>query len=143
MSVHRIHVFISHSWAYSDHYDTLSGWIFDERWSMGQASLELRDYSVPRHDPIHDAPNSRALQEAIFARISRSHIVIIPTGVYASYSSWIRKEIAGAQGYAKPILAVYPWGQQRSSDLVLGSADRTVGWNKKPLIRAIWELYRA
>jgi hypothetical protein len=111
MSVHRIHVFISHSWAYSDHYDTLSAWIFEENWSTGQASLDLRDYSVPRHDPIHDAPNSQALRDAIFARIRRSHVVVIPTGVYASYSSWIKKEIDGAKGYGKPILAVYPWGQ--------------------------------
>lgn len=143
MSVHRIHVFISHSWAYATHYDTLSAWVFEERWSTGQASLDFRDYSVPRDDPIHNAPNSKALRDAIFARISRSHVVIIPAGMYASYSSWIRNEIDGAKGYAKPILAVYPWGQQRSSDLVLSSADRTVGWNKKPLIRAIWELYRS
>ncbi len=38
MSTRQIHVFISHSWAYSNHYDTLSKWIFNKRWSVGQAS---------------------------------------------------------------------------------------------------------
>jgi len=27
MSARQIHIFISHSWSYSGHYDTLSDWI--------------------------------------------------------------------------------------------------------------------
>lgn len=93
MSTRQVHVFISHSWTYSDHYDTLADWIFGGRWSVGQASLDLRDYSVPRHDPIHNAPNARALQAAVFDKIGRSHVVVIPTGMYANYSDWIQQEI--------------------------------------------------
>ncbi len=46
MSTKQIHVFISHAWAYSEDYDTLAKWIFEEKWSSGQASLDFRNYSV-------------------------------------------------------------------------------------------------
>ena len=53
MSTHQIHVFISHAWSYSNHYETLASWIFEKDWSVGQASLDFRDFSVPKDDPIH------------------------------------------------------------------------------------------
>lgn len=141
MSIRQIHVFISHAWAHSHHYDTLASWIFGERWSVGQASLDFRDFSVPRENPIHHAPSSKALRDAIFNKIARSHVVVIPTGMYANYSEWIQKEIDGALAYEKPILAVTPWGQKRNAGTVLEYADMDVGWNKEPLIHAIWDLY--
>ena len=143
MSKHQIHIFISHSWTYSDHYNTLASWIFDQNWSVGQASLDLRDFSVPRDDPIHNASTERQLREAIFRQIVRSHVVVIPTGMYANYSKWIRKEIDGANQGAKPILAVNPWGQLRTSSIVSAAATETVGWNSKSVIAGIWSLYRA
>lgn len=142
MSSHQIHIFISHAWAYSNHYDTLSSWIFGENWSVGQASLIFKDYSVPKNDPIHNAPNDTQLKNAIFNKISRSHVVVIPSGMYANYSKWIKKEIEGSKAYSKPILAVNPFGQQKKSGTVLNNADEAVGWNKKPVIDAIWNLYR-
>ena len=62
MSTKRVHVFISHAWKHSEHYETLSKWIFGESWSRGQVSLEFHDYSVPKDDPIHDAPTVDAQQ---------------------------------------------------------------------------------
>lgn len=141
MSNRQIHVFISHAWTHSHHYDTLASWIFSERWSVGQAALDFRDFSVPQNNPIHNAPNSKALRDAIFNQIARSHVVVIPTGMYANHSEWIKKEMHGAKAYEKPILAVIPWGQQKNSGVVLDNADMDVGWNKKPLVRAIWDLY--
>lgn len=141
MSTRQIHVFISHAWSYSEHYDTLASWIFNERWSVGQASLDFRDYSVPKSNPIHSAGSTQQLRDAIFNQISRSHVVVIPSGMYANYSKWIQKEIDGAKGYKKPILAVNPWGQQKKSGVVLDNADEGVGWNKQSLINAIWKLY--
>lgn len=141
MSTHQVHVFISHSWAYSNHYATLEKWIFGEKWSSGRASIDFRDFSVPKSSPIHNAPTDRELQAAIYGQIARSHIVVIPTGMYAHYSKWIRKEIDGANAYRKPILAVNPWGQQRGASVVAAAAASTVGWNKEPLVRAIWDLH--
>lgn len=142
MSTRQIHVFISHSWAYSEDYDTLEQWIFGETWSSGQASLDFRNYSVPKHDPIHNAKNAGELRAAIYNQISRSHVVVIPTGMYATYSKWIQQEISGANFYAKPILAVVPRGQKRESGVVVNNAERDVGWTKNGVVRAIWELYR-
>ena len=63
--------------------------------------------------------------------------------MYATYSNWIQKEIDGAKAYGKPIVAVNPWGQQRKAGVVLSNADIGAGWNKQPLIDAIWQLYYA
>ncbi len=141
MSTHQIHVFISHSWSYSGHYQTLADWIFKQSWRIGQASLYLHDYSVPKTDPILNASNDRQLQDAIYTQISRSHVIVIPTGMYSNYSKWIGKEINGAGVYGKPILAVNPWGQQRTSSTVGAAAAKTVGWNSNSVVDGIWELY--
>lgn len=143
MSVRQIHVFISHAWAYSEHYDTLQNWIFKNSWSVGQASLDFRDFSIPKNDPIHNAPNLRALQSKIFAKIALSHVVVIPTGMYANYSKWIKKELTGAQQKGKPVLAVECWGKKRHSSVVLEYADKSCGWNKDGVISSIWELYKS
>jgi hypothetical protein len=141
MSTHQVHVFISHSWAYSKHYECLANWVFERSWRSGQASIRFCDFSVPRSDPIHNAPTDRQLREAIYGKIRRSHVVVIPTGMYASYSRWIQKEVEGAIVYGKPILAVNPWGQERKSSVVHASASRYVGWNAKSVAQGIWDLY--
>ncbi len=142
MSIYQVHVFISHAWAYSDHYKTLATWIFKENWSVGQASLKFLDYSVPKDDPIHNAGNDNQLKEAIYNKISRSHVIVIPSGMYATYSKWIKKEINGAKYYGKPILAVNPFGQEKKPGIVMDNADEAVGWNKKSVINGIWNLYK-
>jgi len=141
MSTRQIHVFISHAWSYSEHYETLEKWIFKENWSVGSASLDFRDFSIPKSHPIHNAKNAEALRLAIYNQIAQSHVIVIPTGMYANYSEWIQKEIDGAKGYVKPILAVNPWGQQRASGVVVENSDKHVGWNKQSVIDGIWELY--
>ena len=103
-------VFVSYHTPYTGHYVTLADWTFDQGWHVGQTSLDMRNYSVPKNDPIHNATSDRQLREAIYGQISRSHAVVIPTGMYAHYSKWIQKEIEGAQLYQKPILAVNPCG---------------------------------
>ena len=143
MSTRQIHVFISHSWAYSGHYKTLADWIFNKNWSVGRASLDFRDFSVPQSDPILNAKNDSQLRKALYNQIARSHVIVIPTGMYTNYSKWIQKEIDGANGYSKPILAVNPWGAQRTSSTVSSAAVKTVGWNSKSVVNGIWELYKS
>ena len=140
---HQISVFISHSWSYSDHYDTLSDWIFGDNWNVDGVPLTFYDQSVPKDDPIHNAPNAEALKRAIFERIVNSHIVVIPTGMYVNYSDWIGTEIDGARHYSRPILAVDPWGQKKSSSVVLQNAAHDVGWTKKGVVGGIWQLFKA
>ncbi|RJF84583.1 nuclease [Azospirillum cavernae] len=142
MSTYQLHIFISHSWSYSGHYEKLAEWIFETNWSFGQASVNFLDFSVPKSDPIYNAPTDRALKDAIYAKIARSHVVMIPTGMYANYSKWIQKEIDGSNAYNKPILGVDPWSQIRTASVVQRAARLTVGWNSKSVAQGIWDLYR-
>lgn len=141
MSTHQIHVFISHSWTHSEHYAKLAEWIFDGNWQVGHVSLNFLDLSVPRDHPIHFAPTSDQLLQAISWKIDQCHVVVIPMGMYAQYSTWIQKEIQSARELAKPILAVNPWGQQRSASVVRNAATKCVGWNSDSIVEGIWELY--
>lgn len=141
MSTHQIHVFISHAWNYSEVYNTLAEWIFKENWSVGQASIDFRNFSIPKNDPIHNAKTDRELKAAIYNQIARSHVIVVPTGMYSSYSKWIQKEIDGAKEYSKPILAVNPRGQEKTSGIVVNSSDEHVGWAKQSVIDGIWKLY--
>lgn len=136
-----VNVFISHSWAYSEHYETLASWIFDENWISNGTQIVFGNTSVPKSDPIHYARNERDLRAAIYERISASNVVVIPTGMYAGYSKWIKEEIGGAEFHRKPVLAVNPWGQERKSTVVANAADADpVGWQKQSVINGIWSL---
>ena len=142
MSTHHVHVFISHSWSHSSHYQRLHDWLFDKACTFGQARVQFYDYSVPKDDPIHNAPRVKDLEDAILRKIARSHVVIIPTGMYANYSKWIAKEIRGSRTMSKPILAVNPRAQQRTASIVTGAAAHAVGWTRKSVVEGIWRLYR-
>jgi len=128
-------IFISHSWAYDDAYKKLVRFL-DEH-----PNFDWSDYSVPKNDPIHDAGNEKELYEAIRAQIAQAHCVIMLAGVYSTHSKWINKEIEiSKQLYSKPLVAVEPWGSERTSKVVKDAADAVVGWNSASIVRAIREL---
>ena len=131
------HLFISHSWTYSDQYDRL------ERLLRNRGYFRFRNYSVPRYDPIHRASTDSKLRRAIRAKMAPCSVVIILAGVYATYSKWINIEIDLAEWgfyYRKPIIAVEPWGSMRTSVRVKNAADMIVGWNTNSVVSAIREL---
>ena len=128
------HLFVSHSWRYSNQYDGLV------RLFQNRKYFDFRDYSVPPDDPIHHAKNDAQLRSAIRTQMSSCHCVLILAGVYATYSKWINIEIDLAKyGFAKakPIIAVRPRGSHRISQTVREAADRIVGWNTKSIVEAI------
>ncbi len=130
-------LFISHSWNYTDEYDRLTN-LLSER-----GYFAFRDYSVPRDDPIHGAGTEAQLRQAIRNQMTPCHVVLILAGVYATYSKWINIEIELAEkgfAYAKPIVAIRPWGSQRISKRVRLAADRIVGWNTESVVEAIRDL---
>ena len=130
-------LFISHSWNYTDAYDRLTN-LLSER-----GYFAFRDYSVPRDDPIHGAGTDAQLRQAIRNQMTPCHVVLILAGVYATYSKWINIEIDLAEKgftYAKPIVAIRPWGSQRISERVRLAADRIVGWNTESVVEASRDL---
>ena len=131
------HLFISHSWSHSDAYDKLIKLL------RARSHFRFADYSVPRDDPIHKAGTDRELGEAIRGKMAFGSVVLILAGVYASYSKWIDKEVdLAVESFdpPKPIIAVEPWGSEKTSVRVKNVADRTVGWNTESIVNAIREL---
>lgn len=128
-------LFISHAWSYTDAYDRLCGLL------NAASDFSYRNYSVPRDSPVHNAPNSQALYDAIKARMQWAEVVLIMAGKYSTYSQWIQKEIRIAKSdFRKPILAIKPWANTQVSSVVRLNADRLVSWNTKSITTAVREL---
>lgn len=123
-------LFISHSWAYGDAYDRVVEMI-------GSQGIVFYDHSVPRHDPIHTNGTDKQLKDAIDAKIRGTSCILILAGVYSTYSKWINKEIDIAKAYAKPIIAIEPWGSERTSRVVKDNADEIVKWQSSSIANAI------
>lgn len=135
--INTYNLFISHSWSYGDAYDRLVKMLDDANY------FYYKNYSVPKDDPIHNAPNSGALYNAIKNQMSPCHAVLILAGVYATYSDWINNEIKISKNEfykSKPILAIQPWGSEKTSQVVKDNADLIVGWNTDSIIKGIREL---
>ena len=131
------HLFISHSWNYSDKYDRLIEML------ETRPKFKFKNYSVPRDDPVHDADDDDALREAIRNQMSPCSAILILAGVYATYSKWINEEIDLAQNAftnPKPIIAIRQWAAQRTSQVVTSAADEIVGWNTESVVKAVHKL---
>lgn len=128
------HLFISHSWAYGVNYDNLIKKLKERSY------FEFWDYSVPKDDPIHTSGTNKELKEAIERKIKPCGVIILLAGVYSTYSKWINTEINIAQDYRKPILAIEPWGSEKTSTVVKDAADKIVKWNTESIVSAIREL---
>ena len=125
------YLFISHSWAYGDAYEKLVKMLDARKY------FQWHDYSIPKDDPVHDADNDRELTEAIRNKIIHVNCVVILAGVYSTYSKWINKEIRTVKELGKPVVAVQPWGAERTSVIVKENADEIVGWNSGSIVDAI------
>ena len=127
----QYNLFISHSWTYSDAYEKLlvllnsiPGFIY-------------RNYSVPKNDPIHDAPYEYQLKAAIRNQMQHASCVLVLAGVYSTYSKWIRIELELAAKMGKKIIAIVPWGSERTSAIVKNYADEIVKWQGLAIVKAI------
>lgn len=131
------HLFISHSWAYSDAYEKLIKLLNKD------TNFNYKNYSVPQNDPIHNVGTDKELYAAIKAQIAPASVVLILAGVYSTYSKWINKEIKIAKTEfenPKSIIAIEPWGSEKTSRVVKDAANKVVGWNSSSIINAIKEL---
>lgn len=123
-------IFISHSWNYSEQYDKIEEF-------LRQEGVHFCNHSVPKDSPIHTNGTDKQLEEAIEAKIKGCSCVIILAGVYSTYSKWINKEIKISQEYSKPIIAVEPWGSERTSSVVKNAATVVVKWQAKSVADAV------
>ena len=99
------------------------------------------NYSASWDRPIIGARSDRALRERLRDKLLRTHVVVAPTGVYASHSPWIQEEMDLAIELNKPILAIDLRGAQRTSSIIASAASEIVGWNSKSVVNGIWRLY--
>ena len=127
-------LFISHSWTYGDQYEKLVNML------DSKDGFNYKNYSVPKNDPIHDASNDQQLKEAIRRQMQPTSCVLILAGVYSTYSKWINIEIELAQSMGKKIIAIEPWGAEKTSSVVKNAADKIVKWNTDSIVNAIKEV---
>lgn len=133
-SLKNYRLFISHSWTYSDAYETLV------KFFKEHPNFLWTNYSVPKDDPVHSANNDKQLYNAIKAQIAPVNCVVMLAGVYSTYSNWINKEIQISKiDFSKPIIAVEPWASEKTSKLVKDNADAVVKWQSKSIVDAIRE----
>jgi hypothetical protein len=125
------HLFISHSWNYSDKHDRLVELLTEH------PTFTFRNFSVPPHNPIVGAENDRQLELAIENKIRPCSAVLIMAGMYATYSKWINKEIEIAKRLGKVIIAIKPFGAERISMVVRDAADAECAWNTNSIVAAI------
>ncbi len=53
------------------------------------------------------------------------------------YGKWINIEIELAKSMNKKIIAIEPWGSERTSAVVKNAADKIVRWNTDSIVSAI------
>lgn len=127
-------LFISHSWSYGDQYNRLVALL------NAAPNFEYRNYSVPKDDPIHDAPYDWQLRAAIKEQMSHASCVLVLAGVYSTYSKWINIELDLARtgfNIPKKIIAIEPWGAEKTSSVVKANADEIIKWQTSSIIKAI------
>ena len=128
------HLFISHSWKYPNAYDGLVSLLDKDYW------FSYKDYSVPRDEPLpiyNKMYYESELRNKIRNQMRTCHVVLILAGVYASYSDSINMEIEIANELGKPIIAIQPWGAEKTSQIVKNNSKVIVGWNSSSIIDAI------
>lgn len=124
-------LFISHSWTYSDAYEKLVNLLDADPY------FAYKNYSVPKNDPIHNATYDYQLKAAIRNQMQHASCILILAGVYSTYSKWINIEIQLAQEMGKKIIAIEPWGAERTSIKVKNSANVIVKWQTSSIVKAI------
>ena len=127
-------LFISHSWSYGNQYNRLVALL------NAAPNFEYRNYSVPKDDPIHDAPYDWQLRAAIKEQMSHASCVLVLAGVYSTYSKWINIELDLARtgfNIPKKIIAIEPWGAEKTSSVVKANADEIIKWQTSSIIKAI------
>ena len=125
------HLFISHSWNYSDAHSGLVKML------SSNPGFTFKNFSVPSDDPVVGARTDKQLETAIENQIRPCSAVLIMAGMYSTYSKWINKEIEIAKRMGKVIIAIKPFGAERISTVVRNAAQAECAWNTNSIVSAI------
>ena len=130
-------IFISHSWTHTDAYEKLTNILKNAPY------FSYNDYSVPKEKSLtiyNKLYYEIELKNKIKNKMKYCNVVLILAGVYSSYSDSINKEIEIANDLGKPIIAIEPWGSERTSLIVKKNAKSIVKWNSSSIIDEIKRL---
>ena len=127
----QYNLFISHSWNYSDSYDKMVNLL------NSVSGFAYRNYSVPKDDPVHNATYDYQLRDAIRNQMQYATCVLVLAGVYSTYSKWIKIELELAAEMGKRIIAIEPWGSERTSSIVKNAANVVVKWQANSIVSAV------
>ncbi len=129
-------LFISHSWTYNNAKDTIIRF-------LDKVGLDYQSLYIPKKDPVNETGNDQKLLLAITENLKRSTCLIILAGVFPYYDRWIEKEIEVAKQLGKPIIAIQPWSNDKTSELVKKNANRIVKWQVNQIVEAIKDIDKA
>ena len=130
-------IFISHSWTHTDAYEKLTSILRDAPY------FNYNDYSVPKEKSLtiyNKLYYEIELKNKIKNKMKYCNVALILAGVYSSYSDSINMEIEIANELGKPIIAIEPWGSERTSLIVKKNAKSIVKWNSSSIIDEIKRL---
>ena len=130
-------IFISHSWTHNDAYEKLTNILRNAPY------FSYNDYSVPKEKSLiiyNKHYYEIELKNKIKNKMKYCNVVLILAGVYSNYSDSINMEIEIANDLGKPIIAIEPWGSERTSLLVKKNAKSIVKWNSSSIIDEIKRL---
>lgn len=128
------YIFISHSWKYSDAYTKLTKLLDNVNY------FQYKNFSVNMEKPLviyNKNYYESELKNKLKNQMRTCNIVLILAGVYASYSESIQMEIEIANELNKPIIAIQPWGAEKTSLIVKNNAKYIAGWNTDSIVNAI------
>ncbi|EIK96439.1 hypothetical protein PMM47T1_10947 [Pseudomonas sp. M47T1] len=124
------HLFISHSWDYSDAYERLLDLLGRD------TTFNFKSHALPAPHPIVEA-SALELEQAIVEHLQPCSALVIMAGVYPTYGRWIDKEIEVARRLGKAIIAIKPFGAERISPTVRNAANAECAWSTRHIIGAI------
>lgn len=125
-------IFISHRWAYSVNYTSLTS-------KLKSYGLKYYDYSVPEIDPF-DLKKKKEIKEALKEQIRQCNYFIVFANMAMNNSEWVKYEIEVATGYNKPILSIKPHGYNGNVPEFIQTADTEdgpVGFSTPSIIKRI------
>lgn len=130
-------LFISHAWKYGEDYKRLTGLLDNARY------FSYYNYSSPQEKPLFPSgtpmTNSQ-IRNLISNKIRPSQITLVISGMYGTYSDWMKYEVDESIRMGKPIIGIYPWGQTYAPTYITQNATVMVRWQTDSIVSAIRSL---